>query len=225
MAKSRKRINIGRRAKAIQMARIAAAANKANEENVIETEIFDVPTPDVVQVNAEAFPISWSKATEETGQQKYKRKLVSARETLSRKKSAAAKAAVATPPQVEKLEKPRRPNEATLEKIRESLPILESKTVISGNVTSDQHPEGIKQFLKYVVVKRVILDPLDGKTFVEATKFAVDLHWPQASESYRHRAARKWFEAWVNTGDIPCHQQGKHAKRKSILSDIDVEER
>ena len=190
--------------------------------------------------NAEALPISWSNATEKTGEQKFKRKLLPTRETLSRKRSAAAKAAVGchsindffpvvqqvpTPPQVEKKEKPRRPDEASLVKIRESLPLLESKIRISGNTTSDQHHNGVKQFLKYVVVKHVMLQLLDGKTFVEATKLAVNMHWIQASKSYRHRAARKWFEAWLNTGDIPCHQQGKHAKRKSILSDPDVKER
>ncbi|KAG2206998.1 hypothetical protein INT47_008467 [Mucor saturninus] len=191
MAKSRKRINVGRKAKFIQMERIAAAKYIANEAIAKEAEIVDMPSRE--EVNAEAFPISWSNATEKTGDQKFKLLFYGVIDNNSRW--------ITTPPQVEKKEKPRRPDEASLVKIRESLPILEAKIHISGNATSDQHHKGVKQFLKYVVVKHVMLQLLDGKTFVEATKLA------------------------LNTGDIPCHQQGKHAKRKSILSDPDVKER
>ena len=240
MAKSRRRMNIGKRARELQLQRIAEAAYVPDEEIVNEAEIVDIPQPEDDQVNAEAFPISWSNATEETGHQKFKRKLVPARETLSRKRSAAAKAAVGCRPinsffpalqqvttaaQPEKIERPRRPDETALEKIRDALPLLESKIVVSRNCTSNQHQEGVNQFLKYVVVKQVMLELLGGETFVGATTRAVNLHWPHASKFYRRRVARQWFETLLSTGEIPLHQQGKHVKRRSILGDPDVKER
>ncbi|KAG2206518.1 hypothetical protein INT47_008535 [Mucor saturninus] len=204
MAKSRKRMNIGKIARALQLKRIAEAASIPNEE-ISDEAIVDIPQPEEDQVNAEAFPISWSNATKETGHQKFRPKAAVGCRPINSFFPALQQ--VTTAAQPEKMERPRRPDEAALEKIRDALPRLESKIVVSRNCTSNQHQEGVNQFLKYVVVKQVMLELLEGETFVGATTRAVDLHWPHASKFYRRRVARQWFETLLSTGEIPLHHQ------------------
>lgn len=239
MAKSRRKIAQGKKVRAAQLEKAAIAAFEANEVEFVET--VDMAHFEVAQQNTEASPISWSNATKETEQQKFKRKLTYARETISRKRSALTKAAEGshtldryftsaekvTPPEPEKavIPRPRRPDNAIQQKILITLPIIEAKLRVSKNTTSEQYQEGVDQYLKYLVVREMMLLLQQGETFVDASKHAVAKFWFDVSKFYRPRVARKWLNMVLDTGDLPLHQQGKHAKRTSILSDPDVKER
>lgn len=237
-------MNIGKRARAMQLEKLAQAKYEALLKEAVNTDVDMTNLNDLTQSQnvevAQTLPITWRNATEETGKQKYIRTLNYSRETISRKKSMLAKAAIGSrsihdffntkpkevpPPEAVKVVyRPRRPDEATLEKIRNTLPLMDPKVRIS-NKNVRQCEEGIPQYLKYLVVYKMMLFLLEGKSFVEASTIAVTNNWPGASKYYRRRVARGWLNAMLETGEIPLHQQGKHIKRRSILCDPEVEEK
>ncbi|KAG1446523.1 hypothetical protein G6F56_009540 [Rhizopus delemar] len=79
--------------------------------------------------------------------------------------------------------------------------------------------------MKYRVVKEMLVLLQEDKTFVEASKIAVEMHWNDPSKDCRPIVARQWMNSFLTSGEIPAHRQGKHAKRLSILSDPDIKER
>lgn len=229
MAKSRKRIAQGRKIQAMLLEKIAIA----NAE-IIEEETMIIPQNDV------EMPISWKNATANTDTQKYVHKFQYARETISRKKSALAKAAIGSSSldnfvvvtkrlapliKQKRVYQPRRPDSITLEKIRNVLPLVQSKLSCLQKLSGEQYSEKTSQYIKYMVVKDMMRLLLEGESYYIASIRAVQGHWPESALLYRRRVAQVWMEMMLETGSIPLHQQGKHVKRRSILSDPDVKER
>lgn len=238
MAKSRKRMAQGKKVRATVLEKVALENYEATE---VESNENDDMTQTEQQGDVEALPISWKNASETTGTQRYTRKIVYARETISRKKSAWKKAAIGTrsltdffkltkkiAPIMKKKKgsyRSRFPDEATLEKIRTMLPLIDPKLVLCNATTGEQHEEGVTQYVKYMIVKEMMLLLLDGEPYFVAADRAVNKFWHDPSKFYRFRVARVWLGLYLETGSIPLHQQGKHAKRRSILSDPFVKEK
>lgn len=87
-----------------------------------------------------------------------------------------------------------------MERIREVLPFVESKLHISKNTRTDQHAEGVQQYLKYQTVREMMVLLLDGNSFTESTTRAVEKCWFGASKFYRQREARKRLDIVLETG-------------------------
>ena len=241
MAKSRKRMNQGKKVRAATLEKAAMLAAEAAEAAVREFSDVEIHHSEDVQGDVEVMPISWKNASETTGAQRYTRKIEYARETISRKKSAWKKAAVGTrsltdffkltkklAPIMKKKKGPyksRFPDEATLEKIHTMLPLIDPKLVLCNASTGEQHMEGVTQYLKYKIVKEMMVLLLAGEAYSDAADRAVNNSWHDPSKFYRFRVARIWLGLYLETGSIPLHQQGKHAKRRSILSDPFVKEK
>ena len=75
---------------------------------------------------------------------------------------------------------------------------------------------------KHIGVHAYFKEIIGGKGAVEASQVAATTAWIIPSEHYRARAIRSYAKEYLRFGKISPHQQGKHIKRLSLLSDEDV---
>ncbi|KAG0176168.1 hypothetical protein DFQ29_006448 [Apophysomyces sp. BC1021] len=78
------------------------------------------------------------------------------------------------------------------------------------------------EMAKYRGVHAYFRELLSGKKKMEASKLAAQIAWAAPSQYYRAAAIRFYAKEYLRTGSIPLHQQGKHSKRQSLLSDEEV---
>ncbi|KAG2214628.1 hypothetical protein INT45_003980 [Circinella minor] len=75
---------------------------------------------------------------------------------------------------------------------------------------------------KHIGVHAYFKEIIGGKGAVEASQMAATTAWIIPSEHYRARAIRSYAKEYLRFGKISPHQQGKHIKQLSLLSDEDV---
>ncbi|CAG8616986.1 16706_t:CDS:2, partial [Cetraspora pellucida] len=64
---------------------------------------------------------------------------------------------------------------------------------------------------------------LDGEKKIKASEKIADAIWKDIRNTeYMSRCIRGWAKDFLEQGTLPSHQQGKHAKRESLLDDEDL---
>ncbi|OAD80600.1 hypothetical protein PHYBLDRAFT_161239 [Phycomyces blakesleeanus NRRL 1555(-)] len=111
-----------------------------------------------------------------------------------------------------------------LEEIREAYEKISE--MIKPPVSSDSELGKFALFevSKHIVVKEYFRRLLNNCKKIEASEKAAEIFWTTPSK-YRGEAVHGWAKEFLQFGKISEHQQGKHAKRSSIVDDEDLKKK
>ena len=93
-----------------------------------------------------------------------------------------------------------------------------------ANAQSDFNQTSTFHICKLKAVHRYFYYILEKKKKIESSELAAIDCWIDPSKDYRPKAIRCWANEFLDFGFISEHQQGKNAKRESILSDETIEQ-
>lgn len=197
-----------------------------------ELETIADTVVDVQEMVDLAALLKWNSADQKLNKKKDfgKSSLVSAR-TIRRQKQTNREMAKGSEKITKFFKKPEEPStsteesEASDDKLTTAIESLQLLVAPKMNKQSDQAQMGTYELARLQAVL-LYLEKIDNgkKPSVASREAALDV-WKTPSKFYRARAIRTWAKEYLEHGSLQKHQQGKHAKRSSILTDNDVKER
>ena len=95
---------------------------------------------------------------------------------------------------------------------------------IMNTKDDNERSMGDYQLRKHIAVHIYFGELLKKTPIMKASQIAAKTAWIIPSNHYRARAIRSYAHEYLHDGKISLHQQGKHVKRGSLLSNEDIKE-